>query len=497
MVWERNGTPDTLTVAGDNITISDLTKLKVNVILEHSLNTGGVTRSSLRVGDGSVDSGNNYAFRRSTNGGTEGVFTNGTVIHASSGAVADDEFTVSYMCAVSGEELIAITNDVRRSTAGAANAPTRDETVGKWVTTTQIDNVNAFNDQAGSFDTDSNLSVLSDVVEAPAAVGGWVELGRTTLGSAGDDIDVTSLADKRYLMVLENFYETAGDVTSAYQFNGDTSNIYAMRLSPNGATDTTSVSRSNLDAKNPSTDSDYFGIRYIANLSTNEKLAMINSMTGNDDGAGVAPNRNENYGKWTNTTNAISRVQTRNLGGAGDYAIGSEIVVLGWDPTDTHTNNFWEEIFSETLTSNLQEFDTGTITAKKYLWLQFYQVGHTGNTALTFNLDSGTNYARRHEINGAADATVVSQTSLLNVLTGGTGDTQTLTNMFIINNSANEKLMTFSTTFDNGTGSGTAPQKILGVCKWDNTSAQITRVVVADSGTGFNAPSFLKIWGSD
>ena len=29
------------------------------------------------------------------------------------------------------------------------------------------------------------------------AVGGWVELGRTTLGSAGTDIDVTSLADKR------------------------------------------------------------------------------------------------------------------------------------------------------------------------------------------------------------------------------------------------------------------------------------------------------------
>ena len=31
-----------------------------------------------------------------------------------------------------------------------------------------------------------------------AVAGGWKELGRTTLGSAGDIIDVTSLADKRY-----------------------------------------------------------------------------------------------------------------------------------------------------------------------------------------------------------------------------------------------------------------------------------------------------------
>ena len=39
----------------------------------------------------------------------------------------------------------------------------------------------------------------------PAVAGGWVELGRTTLGSAGDDITVSSLADKRYYMIL-NLY---------------------------------------------------------------------------------------------------------------------------------------------------------------------------------------------------------------------------------------------------------------------------------------------------
>ena len=27
---------------------------------------------------------------------------------------------------------------------------------------------------------------------------------------------------------------------------------------------------------------------------------------------------------------------------------GTEVVVLGWDPTDTHTDNFWEELGSAT-----------------------------------------------------------------------------------------------------------------------------------------------------
>jgi len=160
MAWAKNGTSNTLGSSADTITISDQTKTKFNVILNHTLNTGGATRVSLRVGDGSVSS-TGYAYRRSTNGGADGTFTSTDRIHASSGAVADDEFTISYIASISGEETLAITHDVRRSTAGAGNAPTRDETVGKWVTgTSQIDNINSFNDQAGSYDTDSNLTAI-------------------------------------------------------------------------------------------------------------------------------------------------------------------------------------------------------------------------------------------------------------------------------------------------------------------------------------------------
>ena len=117
---------------------------------------------------------------------------------------------------------------------------------------------------------------------------------------------------------------------------------------------------------------------------------------------------------------------------------------------------------------------------------------------MNFNADSGSNYARRHSINGAADANVTSQTTLNNVLTGGTADLGTFTNMFIINNSANEKLCMFNTVFYVTAGAGTAPQRIEGVTKWANTSAQITSLTVTDNGgAGFDTGSTLKIWGSD
>jgi hypothetical protein len=48
------------------------------------------------------------------------------------------------------------------------------------------------------------------------------------------------------------------------------------------------------------------------------------------------------------------------------------------------------------------------------------------------------------------------------------------TNMFIVNNSANEKLIIAHTVYQNTAGAGTAPNRWEAVGKWANTSAQIT-----------------------
>jgi len=494
MVWQRNGTPDTLTVAGDVNEVTDLSGLKTNFMLNHQLNSGQLI-TGLRINNVSAT---DYARRFSTNGGTDGTDTNSNQFSAmTTGVDSFDEFCVGYVNGVSSQEKLGLVWVMGRGTAGAANAPTRRENANKWADTSNtVNELNVVNTGTGDLAIDTNLSVLGDVVPPPAAVGGWVELGRTTLGSSNATIDVTSLSDKRYLMVLCSSTGVSAGANTGTQLNADIGNNYARRGSNNGSSDSADTSFNDMEAGATSTEP-YFQIGYLSNFATKEKLLISHLVAQTTAGGGTAPFRNESVGKHAQTTNPVSSYQWI-TSAAATFDTGSECVVLGWDPTDTHTTNFWEEIFSEKLTSNLQEFDTGTITAKKYLWLQFYQVGHTGNSILTFNADTGTNYARRHEINGAVDATVTSQTGLVNVLTGGTGDNQTLTNMFIINNSADEKLMIFSTTFDTASGAATAPMKILGVCKWANTSAQITRIQVDDNtGTGFNAPSFLKIWGAD
>lgn len=333
---------------------------------------------------------------------------------------------------------------------------------------------------------------------APAAVGGWVELDRTTLGSTSDNIDVTSLADKRYLMVLGSFLNT-GAIRDTWRLNSvSTGTPYAARRSVNGAGDAINPSENQmfLTDHNSNLSAPSFAVNYFANLSTEEKICILQSVARDTLGAATPPNRCEGVGKHAQTSNPIDAVNIFN-DQSGGFITGSEVVVLGWDPADIHTNNFWEELFSEQLVSDNQNFSTGTITAKKYLWLQFYQVGHTGNSTLTFNSDTSTSYSKRSSANGGADVTVTSASNLSNILTAGTADPASFSNVFIINNSANEKLLIFNTMSSNTAGAANAPFRSEGVAKWDETGAQITSIQVNDTGAGFDTGSFLKIWGSD
>jgi hypothetical protein len=148
------------------------------------------------------------------------------------------------------------------------------------------------------------------------SVGGWVELARTTLGSAGDTIDVSSLADKRYLMYLYSGIQT-GDVNSWLRLNADSGSNYALRYNSDGASETTSVSQSNGCALNYSADStngnQQFAISYLANYSTKEKLVQTWNCQQQTAGAGTAPNRRETVGKHEQTTNPISAINFHTL----------------------------------------------------------------------------------------------------------------------------------------------------------------------------------------
>jgi hypothetical protein len=331
-------------------------------------------------------------------------------------------------------------------------------------------------------------------------VGGWTELGRTTLGSAGDTITVSSLADKRYYMVLTSDINSGSTQNTPRlgSTSADSGSNYAVRFSRDGAADFAQTSQTQLGGTQAGS-FPKFSCMYIANLSAKEKLTILHEVLQNTAGAANAPQRTEQVGKWINTSNPIDVIQGFNAD-SGSFNTGSECVVLGWDDSDTHTTNFWEELASVDLSGGAADvIDSGTFTAKKYLWLQCYieKAGAANVEAkLTFNADTGTNYARRASFEGGSDYTYTSQSHLQ---TEGSGVAVGLfVNMFMINNSANEKLIIGHTNQTGATGAGTAPQRTELANKWANTSAQITSAKFTDSTAGnYGTNTILKVWGSD
>ena len=263
--------------------------------------------------------------------------------------------------------------------------------------------------------------------------GGWVELARTTLGSANADLTVSSLADKRYYMVLTATEGSSANSDMYSRFNGDSGSNYAYRVAYNG-TESTQINQGNGGWHTTATGSTtpLFTVAYIANLAGEEKLFMCPLSVKALSGAGSAPERSIGFTKWTNTSAAINSI-TQTTTTSTTQSTGSEMVVLGWDPADTHTTNFWEELAS---------------------------VNATGSS---------------------------------NDMVGGASSNPSFTNIFIVNNSANEKLAIGHNVDNNGTGATNYPDRIEMVGKWANTSAQITEIDLDSTGSNFSSNSILKV----
>lgn len=321
----------------------------------------------------------------------------------------------------------------------------------------------------------------------PTGVGGWVELGRTTLGSASSTIDVSGFASKRYLMLLVDG-TPVGSVYHQGRFNNDDGFNYANRRSWNGNSDAPIGGRSLLFEGGNSTTTRHFDVHYIANYATKEKLTIGHTVYEGGVGASVAPHREEFFSKWINNSVPITRYTE--VPQLGNLASGAEVVVLGFDPVDTHTTNFWEELASVEWTSG-GTINSGTFTAKKYLWVQGWWKGNSG-VYIRANSDSGANYSRRYNNNGGADGTGVSESGFIDNF--GFDANPCFFNQFIINNSANEKLSIMHIVNQSTVGAGTAPNRVEVVSKWTNTSSQITSLqLVSSVFTGGQ----IKVWGSN
>jgi hypothetical protein len=341
-------------------------------------------------------------------------------------------------------------------------------------------------------------------------VGGWVELGRHKLGSPANDWGVSGLADKRYLMLLYN--ETGHNGANGngnIKYNADGGTSYASRLSNNGGTDWYPVNGTFARFMNDTaTGEPQFAVGYVGNLSTKEKLGMIQSVQQNATGVTTSsvPEREESVHKWTDVSEPINQVNIYDNGG-NNSDTGSELVVLGWDPTDTHTTNFWEELASVDLTGGAAAtLSSGTFTAKKYLWVQYYTNSIASSTRpdLIFNSDTTSSYANRYNYNGT-ESVAPSENSHFAGVSANTNPF--FANFFIINNAVNEKLSIGRGISTGGSGADVAPvQRFELAQKWARTSgsgtgdasAQITKITLTnDASANFGTSTYLKVWGSD
>jgi hypothetical protein len=333
------------------------------------------------------------------------------------------------------------------------------------------------------------------------SVGGWVEVGRTTLGSNANNIDITSLSDKRYYMVLNSGLVNGTYVDSELQFNSDTGSNYADRQSLNGAADGTRTS-STYGMFNLSSPTQNYSVNYISNLSAKEKLVVGHAVDQGTAGAANAPRRREWATKWTNTSSVINKIDIIRGASTGQYTSGTEVVVLGWDPDDTHTTNFWQELADVSWSSG-SNISTGTFTSKKYLWIQiWYTTSFTGGSQYVrvgnSTVDTGSNYAHRYSINGGADGTGTSGSNGWFLDQGSSAAVDRgFVNLFMVNNASNEKIGVMHDVWSETDGASTAPERNEHAVKWANTSNQINIVDLNGLGSGDYSGGQIKVWGSD
>lgn len=163
------------------------------------------------------------------------------------------------------------------------------------------------------------------------AVGhGQLEIARTTLTVAGDTITVSDIPARRYLKFIFVGIATGGTLDTNFIFNNDTGANYASKQSVQLTAAADLVSATAVSVESGATDSGQlnWSLLEVINVATNEKSFRFESASQDAAGGATPPVTVTRLGKWANTSAQINRIDWINAG-TGDFAIGSEIIVLG------------------------------------------------------------------------------------------------------------------------------------------------------------------------
>jgi len=153
MAWAKNGT-----VTAVSQSLPTLTAFKFNQILNHVIDNGSAIDVDFRIDNLSTST---YSYREADNGSTDVVNVNQTEITLDDTSAATERFSMIYGINIDTEEKLFIIFTVDASTAGAGTAPSRVETCGKQVGTTNAwTRLDILETQAGAFTSDSNLTAL-------------------------------------------------------------------------------------------------------------------------------------------------------------------------------------------------------------------------------------------------------------------------------------------------------------------------------------------------
>ena len=157
----------------------------------------------------------------------------------------------------------------------------------------------------------------------------WGKVGSTTLSSAGDNLDITSMtANKCNQFLVNSFY--SGNTDGKMTFNDNSNSVYAFRRSLDGASDTTGINQVSMGWYWGTTIE--FWVSYFVSVSGEEKLGIS---FGNVSGvtAGTAPHRMERVDKFVPSPDAdITRIDRYNSD-TGSFDTGSNITALGSEMT--------------------------------------------------------------------------------------------------------------------------------------------------------------------
>ena len=417
------------------------------------------------------------------------IDTNGSAIRATTG----DNFTHTSAVETLYVEIIrqsATTYDVNLRT-GSHNGTLVEGKTGLTVSASttglQYLKIGSYSDNAGNGELSGTINDIQF----------WND---QTIG-AGDDITVSSLDDKRYYMVLGHGVND-GTPQQTLRFNGDDQSNYGRNYSDNGnsqtgsTTDRISIGAASLDGSNS------LSVSYVANKSNKEKIVVSQALDSHTAGVSSSANNIRRYeatGKWSNATDAINSITIHNPT-TGNFDVGSECIILGYDPTDTHTDNFWELLKTISLTGqSTDDIDSGIFTNKKYLWVQLWCKGTTNTTVkMTFNNSTDSTYGYRFSNNGGSDDTTEGVSKAFIKLHNTKANATKFLNMFIVNDGTHEPLGLSNEVEDGGSSVGSSNDPDRSDCFFKrSTATAITRINFNNDDTGNFTDWELRIWGSN